>query len=140
MSISKLLFLTILTLAAAHAPGNAKSERLFADVTPSVGIHFKHQVPADLNFGSGAAWIDYDRDGRLDLYVTQRVGANQLYRNLGSGLLHDFAESLGAQDALHDGSGVAIADFDNDGWRDIYLANNAERVTKLVKTTDNVSS
>ena len=77
---------------------------------------------SDLKQGTGAAWFDYDRDGDLDLYMTNRVGGNYLWRNDGGGVFVDVAAAVGADDALHDGSGVAAADFDNDGDLDLYLA------------------
>ncbi|MBT8401772.1 MAG: VCBS repeat-containing protein, partial [Rhodothermia bacterium] len=75
-----------------------------------------------MGVGSGAAWLDYDRDGDLDLYVTQGVGSNALFRNDGS-LFTETARSHGAADSTHAGSGVAVGDYDNDGWPDLFLAN-----------------
>ena len=76
-----------------------------------------------MGMNSGAAWFDYDRDGFLDLYVTQGIGSNALYRNNGDGTFTDVAKQLGATDSLNVGAGVAIADYNNDGWADIFLAN-----------------
>ena len=87
--------------------------------------------------GNGAAWFDYDKDGLLDLYITQRVGSNHLYRNIGGGAFVEVAGALGAQDAAHDGGGVAVLDFNNDGWRDIYLANSDDDV--LLKNINGTS-
>jgi PKD repeat protein len=97
---------------------------LFAEVGASTGVAFLHDGDsvADMGMGTGAAWFDYDNDGDLDLYVTQRTGANKLFRNNGSSFT-DVAASAGVADAGHDGSGVAVADYDNDGCRDLFLAN-----------------
>ncbi|MCZ6766272.1 MAG: VCBS repeat-containing protein, partial [bacterium] len=92
------------------------------------GIYFKHEAPADSHFGSGAAWIDFDRDGDVDLYVTQRIGVNRLYENTGGGRFVEISGALGADDPSHDGGGVSVADFNNDGWPDLYLANGDEDI------------
>ena len=98
----------------------------FTDVAEEAGVAFQHKNVVDVyrqGIGTGAAWIDFDRDGELDLYVTQGRGANALYRNNGDGTFTDVAAQVGAADATHAGSGVAAADYDNDGWMDLYLAN-----------------
>lgn len=97
---------------------------LFTDVTNSAGLNVTHQGnPADdMGIGTGAAWFDYDQDGDLDLYMTNRVGANHLFENNG-GSFTDVAAAAGVADASNDGSGVAAADFNNDGCVDLYLAN-----------------
>ena len=102
----------------------------FVDVSSSVGITTSHAgqpVSVDMGVGTGAAWLDYDLDGDLDLYVTMRQGANLLYEN-NSGSFTNMASAAGVQDASHDGSGVVAADFDNDGCPDLYLANSDEDV------------
>jgi hypothetical protein len=98
---------------------------LFTDITGPSGLTFTHtgQGLDDMLVGTGAAWIDYNRDRRLDLYVTRRVGANALFENQGGGTFVDVAQTAGVRDASHDGAGVAVADYDNDGWPDLYLAN-----------------
>jgi len=97
---------------------------LFTEVGASTGVSFLHDGDsvADMGMGTGAAWFDYDNDGDLDLYVTQRTGANKLFRNNG-GSFTDVAVAAGAADAGHDGAGVAVADYNNDGCRDLFLAN-----------------
>ena len=101
----------------------------FTDVAVSVGIDVTHDGAsvADMGMGNGAAWFDYDNDGDLDLYYTMRTGANMLFRNDG-GSFTDVAASAGVADASHDGSGVAVADYNNDGCKDLYLANSDEDV------------
>ncbi|GIV62103.1 MAG: RNA-binding protein [Rhodothermaceae bacterium] len=109
---------------------SSMAQTLFED-RPGAGVNVTHTGMAIVNddwFGSGAAWFDYDRDGDLDLYMTQRLGANHLFRNNGDGTFTDVAAELGADDAAHDGAGVAVADYDNDGDLDIYLANADEDV------------
>ena len=106
----------------ATAPGD-----LFTDVSVSAGVSLEHDGDdlEDMGLGSGAAWFDYDNDGDLDLYFTMRNGPNKLWQNNG-GTFTDVAAAAGVQDAGRDGSGVAVADFDNDGDKDMYLANSLE--------------
>ena len=86
--------------------------------------HVAH--PDEINFtgmGTGAAWFDANADGNLDLYVTNRYAANLLYISDGKGGFVESAAAFGLADVTGDGAGVAVADFNNDGFRDIYLAN-----------------
>ena len=108
----------------AVAPGD-----LFTDVTSSAGVNVLHDGDniTDMGIGTGAAWFDYDNDGDQDLYMTMRTGANRLFQNNG-GTFTDVAAAAGVQDASHDGSGVAAADYDNDGDKDLYLANSDDDV------------
>ena len=122
----------------------------FTDVTQSAGL--QNTKP---RWGNGCTWIDYDRDGKLDLFVSnyvdfdyQRVprtgesgtcnykgvpvncgpgglahGFHSLYHNNGDGTFTDVSEKAGIH-KCDPGYGltVACADFDNDGWPDIYVA------------------
>ena len=108
-------------------------------------------------WGSGCAFLDYDRDGLLDLFVASYIdldlktaplpetgpclykgltvacgppgltgGSNALYRNNGDGTFSDSSEKSGITKANGTyGLGVLTADFDNDGWIDIYVANDS---------------
>ncbi|HSR49719.1 MAG TPA: CRTAC1 family protein [Acidobacteriota bacterium] len=83
--------------------------------------------------GGGAAWLDYDRDGWMDLYLVNgwelkgnrivRKGQNALYRNQGDGTFRDVTDQAGVGDRQHWGGGVAVADYDDDGWPDILVTN-----------------
>jgi hypothetical protein len=115
----------------------------FTDVTRTAGTE-------DSNWSTSAAWVDYDRDGNLDLFVANYLdftalgnkrcynGASEidyctpkmyrpvsarLFHNLGNGKFVDVTEESGIGSALGPGLGVACADFDGDGWPDIYVAN-----------------
>ena len=126
----KALF-TFLFLVFFHHLSEAQEQTLFQDVSVSAGVAFNHvSLPNGRGMGmnSGAAWFDYDKDGFLDLYVTQGYGSNALYKNNGDGTFTDVATELGATDSLNIGAGVSIADYDNDGWSDIFLANANEDV------------
>jgi hypothetical protein len=133
-------YVSILLLGWICLAGHAsQAQTLFTDVTMSTLGKVTHTVPVDtdLRLGTGAAWFDFDRDGDLDLYMTNRVGGNHLWRNDGGGVFVDVAAAIGADDASHDGSGVAVADYDNDGDLDIYLANSDDDVLLKNQLTEN---
>jgi hypothetical protein len=123
----------------------------FTDVTSRAGVS---GVSAGKKLLSvSAAWIDYDNDGRLDLFVTNYLdwspensrvcGApgkrlscppslykgqpNILYHNNGDGTFTDVSAAMGIARQIGKGMGVAIADYDGDGWTDIFVANDNER-------------
>ena len=116
----------------------------FTDVTKTAG------VAGNGRWGSSATFVDYDRDGLLDLYVTNYVdftiGNNKdcfnstgardycapstykpvpgiLYRNRGDGTFEDVSVKSGITREFGSGLGVIAADFDGDGSPDIYVAN-----------------
>jgi hypothetical protein len=81
--------------------------------------------------GTGVAWLDYDRDGWIDAYVVNgwrldgaRVverGENALYRNRGDGTFEDVTRIARVGGEGRWGSGVAVADYDDDGWPDLFV-------------------
>ncbi len=122
---------TTSTLSAEPSPFR------FADIRESSGVDFVHASGNDgrklfpTGFGSGVAMLDYDGDGRLDLYFATgnllppgdgpRKG-NRLYRNLGEGRFVDATEAagLGFSGFCH---GIVAGDIDNDGDVDVFLCN-----------------
>jgi enediyne biosynthesis protein E4 len=123
----------------------------FTDVTSRAGVS---GVSAGKKLLSvSAAWIDYDNDGRLDLFVTnyldwspensrvcgspgERLSCppslykgqpNILYHNNSDGTFTDVSAAMGIAGQIGKGMGVAIADYDADGWMDIFVANDNER-------------
>ena len=84
----------------------------------------------------GAALFDYDKDGDLDIYVTQadasspygetlpetKGGTNRLFRNDGNNKFSDVGSEAGVGAPDHNSTGVAACDFDNDGYKDLYVA------------------
>jgi len=124
----------------------------FTNVSERAGV-----AGAKVRWGSGCAFVDYDRDGRLDLFVANYIdldlatapvpesgpclykgimvacgppglngGKNILYHNNGDGTFSDVSDAAGISGANGTyGLGVLTADFDNDGWPDIYVANDS---------------
>lgn len=71
--------------------------------------------------GSGAAFIDYDNDGLLDIFlVSGPGGSNRLYHNLGKGKFEDVTKQMGLEHTGW-GQGVCAGDFDNDGYTDLFV-------------------
>ena len=110
---------------------------VFSDVTAEAGItwqHFSGLSPDRYlieTMGGGVGLFDSDDDGWLDIFLlnggetphgkSDKPLSNALYRNLGNGKFVDVATDAGVSQVKHDGMGVAIADFDNDGHQDIFI-------------------
>ena len=126
-----------------HNNGNGT----FSDVTKAAGLW----GPSE--FSTGAAWVDYDRDGKLDLVVANYVqwsiagdlfctldgtrksyctpesykgSSARLWHNLGNGKFEDATQKAKFYDPTSKSLGVAILDYDNDGWPDILLSNDTQ--------------
>lgn len=126
--------------ATQHAGANA-SERTgsvrFTDIRKEAGITFvQDSTESDQKYyletmGTGVGWIDYDQDGLMDLYFVQsgatdaykpsRPLRSALYRNNGDGTFTDVTEKAGVGGEGHYGQGVAVGDFDNDGYPDLFV-------------------
>jgi hypothetical protein len=126
-----------------HNLGNCK----FEDVTAKAGVQ-------TTGFATGAAWGDYDRDGRVDLFVSRYIQSDVaklgeidtnykglkveapwgmhgesdfLFHNLGNGKFEEIGKKAGVNDPDGRlGLGVVWGDIDNDGWPDLYVANDTE--------------
>ncbi len=129
--------LASLASAPAGTPAAPGCPTTFTDVAAAAGIRFEHdkggtpehRLPETV--GSGLAWLDYDRDGWMDLYVVQGGpfppsgsprARDRLYRNNGNGTFTDVTAKAGLADTAY-GMGAAAADYDNDGFVDLYVTN-----------------
>ena len=109
----------------------------YVDVASKVGIRFQHENAASTEkylietMGSGCGWIDYDQNGLLDLYLVNggitklyqpsRAPTGALYRNNGDGTFTDVTAKAGVGAEGLFGMGVAIGDYDNDGYPDLLV-------------------
>lgn len=109
----------------------------FVDVAKSSGIHFKHDNAATPEkylietMGSGCGWLDYDQNGLFDLYLVNGAATkiytpktplrSALYRNNGDGTFSDVTEKAGVGAEGLFGMGVAVGDYDNDGYPDLFV-------------------
>jgi hypothetical protein len=118
----------------------------FSDVTAQAGV-------GSSGFSTSAAWFDYDRDGRLDLFVAHYVDwtlerdlfctldgkaksyctpesykgqSATLFHNAGNGKFEDVTAKSGMNDATAKGLGVALLDYNGDGWIDVFIANDTQ--------------
>jgi tetratricopeptide (TPR) repeat protein len=87
----------------------------FTDVTESAGL-------AAPIASQTAVWTDIDNDGFLDLFIGNEQGPSRLYHNKGDGTFEDIAQSAGV-DNVSFAKGVVAADYDNDGFMDLYVSN-----------------
>jgi hypothetical protein len=91
-------------------------------------------------FGMGIAQGDYDKDGKLDLYVTN-LGRNILYRQTTPGSFSDVTTAAGVEDAKDPANlnvvswGTAFFDYDNDGYEDLYVSNGYVPAAKAYETS-----
>lgn len=116
----------------------------YTDISAEAGISSER-------WGTSVAFLDFDRDGWLDIYIANYVEydedkicydnagrrdycspdtfvaeVDRLYRNRGDGTFMDVTEAAGIGDVAQAGLGVVCADFDDDGWIDIYVANDEQ--------------
>ena len=109
----------------------------FTDVTRAVGIDFKHDNAATPEkylietMAGGCGWIDYDQNGLLDLYLVNSAPTKiykpshplrgALYRNNGDGTFTDVTAKAGVGAEGLFGMGIAVGDYDNDGFPDLFI-------------------
>ncbi|MGA7554149.1 MAG: CRTAC1 family protein, partial [Candidatus Acidiferrales bacterium] len=136
----------ITTLGQSHLFHN-NGNGTFTDVTKHAGLEGPHE------FSTSAAWVDYDRDGKLDLVVANYVqwspetdiycaldgktksyctpeaykGTSvRLWHNRGDGTFEDVTQKVGLYDPTSKSLGVAILDANQDGWPDILISNDTQ--------------
>jgi hypothetical protein len=103
-------------------PVGAGGAYRFTDVTRTAGTTIERS-------SRGMTFVDYDRDGLLDIFV-MAIGRNILYRNLGGLRFQNVAGSLGV-DQDDQGVGVVAADVNDDGWPDLFTGNRNGRPSNL---------
>jgi enediyne biosynthesis protein E4 len=129
---------------ATAAPPKATVPGKFVDITSATGVRFQHLASHTSKkylletIGSGVALFDYDNDGRLDIFcvngapiadptpkgtIPQKSGGkywNRLFHQKSDSTFEDVTEKSGLQGVGY-GMGVAVADYDNDGFEDLYV-------------------
>jgi hypothetical protein len=137
------LYLT--TVGSNHLYHNLGNGR-FADVTAKAGV-------AGPGFSASAIWFDYDNDGKLDLFVTHYITwsietdqycsldnknksyctpqtykgeSATLFHNKGDGTFENATQRAGLHDPASKSLGVAMVDYDDDGWMDLFVTNDTE--------------
>jgi hypothetical protein len=145
----------ITAIGGSHLFRNLHNGR-FADVTNKAGL-------ADTGFPTGAVWFDYDNDGRLDLFVAHYVDwspqtdqscsldgkhksyctpeaykgqSSRLFHNLGNGKFEDVTRRAGLYDPSGKSLGIALIDYDQDGWLDLLVTNDTQ-ANKLYRNNRN---
>jgi hypothetical protein len=109
----------------------------YVDVAAAAGITFQHDNAASTEkylietMGSGCGWIDYDQNGLMDLYLVNGAATrlytpkhalqSALYRNNGDGTFSDVTAKAGVGAEGLFGMGVAVGDYDNDGFPDLFV-------------------
>jgi enediyne biosynthesis protein E4 len=139
-----------------------KGDGTFEEATARAGLTTPRR------WGAGCAFLDYDRDGRLDIVAANYIdldlastplpdsglcrykgipvacgppglpgGRNVLYRNLGTGAFADVSDASGISRAKGTyGLGVATVDFNDDGWTDVYVANDSNPSALYINNRD----
>jgi hypothetical protein len=128
-------FLFSLGLSAIAAAQSAEAGVTFQDVTAKAGIHFIHNNGAfgkkflPETVGPGVAFIDYDNDGWPDIFLVngtdwaghgQKHTTPKLYHNNHNGTFTDVTHKAGLDIEMY-GIGVAVGDYDNDGYDDLFV-------------------
>lgn len=137
--------LYVTAVGSSHLFRN-KGDGTFVDVTAQAGV-------ASPGFATSAIWFDYDNDGRLDLYVGHYVKwspetdqhcsltgksksyctpeaypgeSAELFHNLGNGRFENVSQHAGLHNTTGKTLGIAMLDFDDDGWMDLFVANDTQ--------------
>ena len=130
------------------------NDDFFQEISREIGLDFVHWIGGDelinivMSDGGGAAFLDFDQDGYMDIYVCTGtwiekfskskkpdvLPVNRLYRNLGNGTFEDVTRKAGVGGPWYT-MGVSVADYNNDGYPDLYLSNYGPNV--LLKNNGN---
>src|ERR1700730_8884170 len=145
----------VTTVGANHLFHNLRNGK-FSDVTTKAGV-------SNPGFSTSAVWVDYDNDGKLDLFVSHYVEwsvekdqycsldgkkksyctpqaykgqSSTLFHNRGDGTFENVTKKAGLYDPSSKSLGIALVDYDNDGWLDLFVANDTEP-NKLYRNNHN---
>jgi len=139
---ASLLLAVVILICGATPPSRVgmpaeNPANIFTDITDEAGINWRHFNGESEDrilieaMGGGVAFLDFDGDGLLDIFFvnggeTPRGKSptpvrNALYRNLGNGKFEEVAEKAGLSRLTFYGMGVAAADYDNDGFLDLFV-------------------
>jgi len=151
------LFLFLLTISACQSNKKSISKSVvavpaanddyFQEIGKEIGVDFVHSIgDKELtniveSSGAGAAFLDYDQDGYIDLYVCsgtwikglssgdkpEVMPHNHLYHNLGNGTFEDVTKKAGVGGPWYS-MGVTVGDYNNDGYPDLYVSNYGKNV------------
>ncbi|MCX6321011.1 MAG: CRTAC1 family protein [Bacteroidia bacterium] len=150
------LFVFLLILSGCHSnnKSSSKSQKqsvatlpqanddYFQEIGQEIGLDFIHSIGDDdltnivESSGAGAAFLDYDQDGYIDLYITSgtwveglsggekpvKLPENHLYRNRHDGTFEDVTKKAGVGGPWYS-MGVTVGDYNNDGYPDLYVSN-----------------
>ena len=114
----------------------------FQEIAKEIGLDFVHSIGSDEltniveSDGGGAAFLDYDQDGYMDIYVCsgmwiqgfsrgdkpEKETGNHLYHNLGNGTFEDVTRKAGVGGPWYS-MGVTVGDYNNDGYPDLFISN-----------------
>ena len=149
---STFLFIFLLTIYSCQSNNRSSSksaasppaanEDYYQEIGKEIGIDFVHSIgDKELtniveSSGAGAAFLDYDKDGFIDLYVCNgtwvkglssgekpdELTHNHLYHNLGNGTFEDVTKKAGLGSPWYS-MGVTVGDYNNDGYPDLYISN-----------------
>ncbi len=123
------------------------NDEYYQEIAAQIGLDFVHSIGDDElsniveSSGVGAAFLDFDQDGYIDIYAcngtwTEKLSGgekpknpphNHLYRNVGNGTFQDVTEEAGVGGPWYS-MGITVGDYDNNGYPDIYLSNYGENV------------
>ena len=148
------VLLTVLTGCNLNNRSSSKSKKQSIDSIPAtngdyfqeigqeIGLDFVHSIGADNmkniveTVGGGAAFLDYDQDGYMDIYMSsgtwiegfsksekpEKLPGNRLYHNQQDGTFVDVTKKAGVGGPWYS-MGITVGDFNNDGYPDIYISN-----------------
>ena len=151
-----LIFVVVLILAGCNSNNKSSSnssnqsahklpvenDDFFQEIGQEIGLDFVHSIGSDHmkniveSVGGGAAFLDYDQDGFIDIFTCsgtwvegfsksekpEKLPGNHLYRNLQDGTFEEVTKKAGVGGPLYS-MGITIGDFNNDGYPDVYVSN-----------------